>query len=66
MRVPEVQFVERIQEQTVETKKWNPKECVRQRTVEQIGNVLVPQFREQIAEVVTVILRRTHFLVCEL
>ena len=37
--------------------KVNPEECVRQRTVEQIGNVPVPQFREQIEEVITVILQ---------
>ena len=36
----------------------DPEECVRQRTVEQSGYVPVPQFREQIAEVVTVILQK--------
>ena len=41
--------------QTIEV---DPEECVRQRTVEQIGNVPVPQFREQIAETVTVILQK--------
>ena len=42
----------------METIKVDPKECVRQRTVEQFGNVQpVPQFREQISEVVTVILQ---------
>ena len=45
----------------------DPKECVRQRTVKQIGNVTVSQFREQIAEVVTVILQKNAFLgVCTL
>ena len=33
----------------------DPEERVRQRTVEQVGNVPVAQFREQIAEVVTVV-----------
>ena len=34
----------------------DPEERVRHRTVEQVGNVPVPQFREQIVEVVTVVL----------
>ena len=36
----------------------DPKECVRQRTFEQIGNVPVPQFRKQVAEIFTVLLRK--------
>ena len=32
----------------------DPEDRVQQRTVEQVGNVPVPHFREQIAEVVTV------------
>ena len=56
LEIPEVQFVVRIQEQSVEiTKitKEDPQERVQQHTVEQIGPV--PQTQEQIAEVVMVI-----------
>ena len=42
----------------METVTLDPEECARLRTVEQIGNVPVPQFREHIAEVVTVILQK--------
>ena len=49
--------MERIQGWSVETIKVEPGKRVRQRSVEQVGNVPVPRFREQIAEVVTVILQ---------
>ena len=39
----------------MEITKEDPQECVQQHTVEQIGDVPVPQTQEQIAEVVIVI-----------
>ena len=53
LELPEVQIVERIQEQTVVIIKVGPQERVQQRTVEQIWDVPVPQIQEQIEEVVT-------------
>ena len=55
--IPEVQSVEWIQEYAVETIQVDPVERVQQCTVVQVGNVQVPHFREQIAEVVTVSLQ---------
>ena len=43
-----------------------PQERVQQRTVEQIGNVPVPQIQEQIEEVVVVIPKERFLLVCAL
>ena len=54
LEIPEVQIVERIQEQIVVIIKVGPQERVQQRTVGQIGDVPVPQIQEQIEEVVTV------------
>ena len=45
---PMVQFMERIQEQIVETIKEVPQERVQQRTVEQFVRVPVPQTQEQV------------------
>ena len=53
--IPHVWIVERIQEQIVVIIKVGPQERVQQRTVEQIGDVPVPQIQEQIEEVVRVI-----------
>ena len=50
---------------SVVTIRVNPEECVRQSTVEQFGNVPVPQFREQLAKIITVILRKRIFQVCQ-
>ena len=44
----ELQVMERIQEQIVETTKEVPRERVQQRTVEQIVRVPVPQIQEQV------------------
>ena len=55
LEIPEVQIVERIQEQIVVIIEVGPQEPVQQRTVEQIGDVPVPQIQEQNEEVVIVI-----------
>ena len=44
----ELQVMERIQEQIVETTKEVPRERVQQRTVEQFVRMLVPQMQEQV------------------
>ena len=53
-KIPEVQVVERIQEQILETIKTVPKERVQQRTVENIVDVSVRRVQAQIVEVVKV------------
>ena len=46
--ISELQVMERIQEQIVETTKEVPRERVQQRTVEQFVRLLVPQIQEQV------------------
>ena len=52
LEIPEFQIVERIQEQIVVIIEVGPQERVQHRSVEQIGDVPVPQIQEQNEEVV--------------
>ena len=52
LELPEVQIVERIQEQTVVIIKVGPQERVQQRTVERVCDVPVPQINEEVVVVI--------------